>query len=197
MLIPDEFMVQELFLHRYYKEGLNPFRSMSGLTDDEIVRFMTAHFPDHSWFHADPQERIERRRKIESWLHHEFVSLGGRPQTAHPYYFTVNESPFLKEYGYYEGTPREIKIPLGVFSSKNVSFTYPDSFFSDWLRRNQSHPLYNHELNGKVFSLDELLVLLEEKAIPENVSMKTPSGEFQFYIEAQVWDYELLDSLNL
>jgi len=190
-------MIQELFLHKYYKEGLNPFRSMSDLTDDEIVCFMTAHFPGHSWFHADPKERIERRRKIESWLHHEFVLLGGRPQTEHPCYFTLNESPFLKEYGYYEGTPRVIKIPLSVFSSKNVSFTYPDSFFSDWLRRNQRHPLYNRELNGKVFSMDELLVLLEAKAIPENVYMKTQSGEFHFYIEAQVWDRDLLDSLNI
>ena len=40
---------------------------------------------------------------------------------------------------------------------------YPDSFFSDWLRRNQSHPLYNRESNGKGFSLDQLLVLLEKK----------------------------------
>jgi hypothetical protein len=45
--------------------------------------------------------------------------------------------------------------------------------------------------------MDELLVLLEEKAIPENVYMKTQSGEFHFYIEAQVWDCDLLDSLNI
>lgn len=103
----------------------------------------------------------------------------------------------LGESDYYEGTPREIKIPVNVFSSQNVSFTYPDSFFSDWLRRNQSHPLYNRELNGKGFSLDQLLVLLEKKAIPENVYMNTQSGEFHFYIEAQVWDYDLLDSLTI
>jgi hypothetical protein len=170
---------------------------MSDLSDDEIVCFMKAHFTDHSWFHADPKERIERRRKIESWLHHECVLLGGRPQTEHPCYFTLNESPFLKEYGYYEGTPREIKIPLSVFSSTNVSFTYPDSFFSEWLDRHQSDPLYHRELNGKVFSLGEMLQLLRNVAIPENVYMNTPSGGFQFYIEAQVWDYKLLDSFSI
>jgi hypothetical protein len=34
-------------------------------------------------------------------------------------------------------------------------------------------------------------------AIPENVSMNTQSGEFHFYIEAQVWDYDLLESLTI
>ena len=87
-------------------------------------------------------------------------------------------------------TEKKLNVPFS-------SFTYPDSFFSDWLRRNQSHPLYNRELNGKVFYMDQLLVLLEEKAIPEDVYMKTQSGEFQFYIEAQVWDYDLLDSLTI
>jgi len=34
-------------------------------------------------------------------------------------------------------------------------------------------------------------------AIPENVYMNTQSGEFYFYIEAQVWDYDLLESLTI
>ena len=190
-------MDDPLYLHRYYKDGLQPFRSTSELSDHEILRFMETHFPEHTWFHADPLARIARRRKIESWMYREFVSLGGKPETEHPCYFTLNESPFLKEFAYYEGTPREIRIPLSAFSSTNVSFTYPDSFFSEWLDRHQSDPLYLRELNGKVLSLDEMLQLLRNKAIPENVYMNTPSGGFQFYIEAQVWDYKLLDSFSI
>ncbi len=38
--------------------------------------------------------------------------------------------------------------------------------------------------------------LLRYKAIPENVYMNTPTGGFQFYIEAQVWDYKLLGSFS-
>jgi hypothetical protein len=34
-----------------------------------------------------------------------------------------------------------------------------------------------------------------KKAIPEKVYMNTQSGEFHFYIEAQVWDYDLFDSV--
>jgi hypothetical protein len=84
-----------------------------------------------------------------------------------------------------------------VFSSKNISFTYPDSFFSEWLSRNKGHALYDSELNGKVFSLEEMLVLLKNKVIPTNVYMDTPDCKFHFYVEAQVWDYNRLDTLKL
>jgi len=190
-------MNQTLYLYRYYKEGLNPFRSTSNLNDSEIIHFMKKHFPAHSWFHGNPKERIDRRRKIESWLHHQFLSSGGKPQTQHPCYFTLGESPFLKEFGYYEGNPSEVKIPLSAFSSRHISFTYPDSFFSEWLSRNKDHALYNNELNGKVFSLEEMLVLLKNKVIPNNVYMDTPFCRFHFYVEAQVWDYNLLDTLKI
>ena len=88
-------MNQTLYLYRYYKEGLNPFRSTSNLNDNEIIHFMEKHFPAHTWFHADPKKRIDTRRKIERWLHHKFLLLGGKPQTKHPCYFTLDESLFL------------------------------------------------------------------------------------------------------
>jgi len=190
-------MNQTLYLYRYYKEGLNPFRSTSNLNDNEIIHFMEKHFPTHSWFHANPKKRIDSRRKIESWLHHQFLLSGGKPQTKHPCYFTLGESSFLKEFGCYEGNPREVKIPLSTFSSRNISFTYPDSFFSEWLSCNKGHALYNNELNGKVFSLEKMLVLLKNKVIPNNVYMDTPLYKFHFYVEAQVWDYNLLDTLKI
>jgi hypothetical protein len=189
-------MQRELFLHRYYKEGLNPFRSVSELCDNEIIHFMEKHFPAHTWFHADPKERIARRRKVERWLHDEFLLLGGKPETEHPCYFTLGESSFLREFRYYEESPSEVKIPVDVFSSENISFTYPDSFFSDWLSRNKSHPLYNTELNGKVFSLEQILDLLRHHVIPEDAYMESPDCHFHFYIEAQVWDYQLIKMIG-
>lgn len=89
----------------------------------------------------------------------------------------------------------EIEIPLGLFSSKNISFTYPDSFFSEWLSRNKDHELYNNELNGKIFTIDEILNLLAQNKIPQNVQIDTAySYKFEFYIEAQVWDYDILNN---
>lgn len=189
-------MNQPFYLHRYYKPGLDPFRSTSELDDDEIADFMTQHFPEHSWFHEDPENRIARRRRIESWLHSEFCAKGGAPRTEHPCYFTLNDSPFLKANRYYPEVPCEVKLPLSAFSATKVSFTYPDSFFSDWLYRHPDHALYQPTLNGKVFTLTAMLELLELGAIPENTGMDTPSGPFEFYIEAQVWDYDLLEALR-
>src|ERR1041385_7460561 len=118
-------MQRGLFLHRYYKDGLKPFRSISDLNEREIIEFMEKEFPAHTWFHEDPTKRIERRRRIERWLLDEFLCLGGKPETEHPCYFTLGESPFLREFRFYEETPREVKIPLDIFSSENISFTYP------------------------------------------------------------------------
>jgi hypothetical protein len=81
-----------------------------------------------------------------------------------------------------------------LFSPQNISFTYPDSFFSEWLGRNREHELYNSELNGKIFTIDEILALLAQDKIPQNVQMDTAYYKFDFYIEAQVWDYDILNN---
>ncbi|MFK5913969.1 MAG: hypothetical protein QM484_06310 [Woeseiaceae bacterium] len=178
------------YLYRYFKTGMNPFKSTSELADDEILVFMKENFPNHNWFHANPKQRIRNRRKVEKWLHEEFIKTGGDPKTEHPCYFTLGASSFLKNFESFDGESIELKIPLNEFSSKHISFTYPDSFFSEWLSRNQSHPLFNKDLNGRVFTLDGLLELLRKDAIPIDQFMYTSSYEYQFYIEAQVWNLE-------
>jgi hypothetical protein len=185
-------MAAEHCIYRYFKLGTDPFKTISDLGDADIVLFMKENFPDHAWFHADPEERIRRRRIIEKWLFDEFVLSGGEPKTNHPCYFTLGKSAFLKESGSFDA---EIEVPLRLFSSKSISFTYPDSFFSDWLGRNKDHELYNNELNGKIFTIDEVLALLAQNKFPQNAQMDTAYGyKFDFYIEAQVWDYEILDN---
>jgi hypothetical protein len=182
-------MTANHFIYRYFKLGTHPFKSISDLGDDEIILFMSENFPDHSWFHTDPEKRIKKRREVEKWLFDEFVLSGGDPKTIHPCYFTLGKSPFLKESGFFDS---EIEVPLRLFSPKNISFTYPDSFFSDWLGRNEDHKLYTRELNGKLFTLDQILDLVSQNEIPQNVRMDDSFYPFEFYIEAQVWDYDIL-----
>jgi hypothetical protein len=185
-------MKADHFIYRYLKLGTKPFKSISDLCDDEIILFMKKNFPNHSWFHANPEKRIKNRREIEKWLFDKFVLSGGDPKTNHPCYFTLGKSAFLRESGSFDA---EIEIPLGLFSSRNISFTYPDSFFSEWLNRNKDHKLYNNQLNGKIFTIDEVLNLLTQNKIPQNVQMDTSYGyKFEFYIEAQVWDYDILNN---
>ena len=185
-------MKSDHYLYRYFKVGTNPFTSISDLADDEIILFMRQNFPNHEWFHADPEKRIATRREIEARLFDKFVVAGGEPKTNHPCYFTFGKSAFLSECGSFDA---EIEIPLRLFSPENISFTYPDSFFSAWLSRNKDHKLYNHELNGKIFTIAEVLNLLTENKIPQNVQIDTAYGyKFEFYIEAQIWDYDILNN---
>jgi hypothetical protein len=153
---------------------------------------MRQNFPGHEWFHTYPEKRIANRREIETWLFDKFVLAGGEPKTNHPCYLTLGKSAFLRERGSYDA---EIEIPLGLFSPQNISFTYPDSFFSVWLSRNKDHELYNQELNGRIFTIEEVLNLVTENTIPQNVQMDTAYGyQFEFYIEAQVWDWDILSN---
>lgn len=184
-------MAADHFIYRYFKLGTHPFKSISDFCDAEIIVFMRRNFPDHSWFHDNPEERIRRRRRIENWLLDQFVLSGGEPKTNHPCYLTLGKSAFLRESGAYDA---EIEIPLQLFSSKNISFTYPDSFFSESLSRRRDHELYNSELNGRLFTIDEVLDLLTQNKFPQNVQMDTPYYKFDFYIEAQVWDYDILNN---
>jgi hypothetical protein len=184
-------MNRDHYLYRYFKVGTNPFKTISDLCDDEIILFMRENFPGHEWFHAHPEKRIANRRQIEAWLFDRFIVAGGEPKTTHPCYFTLGKSAFLRERGSYDA---EIEIPLDLFSTENISFTYPDSFFSVWLSRNKDHELYNQELNGRIFRLEEVLNLVTENKIPENVQIDTAYGyKFEFYIEAQVWDWDILN----
>jgi len=175
---------------------MKPFKSTSDFSDGEIVPFMEKNFPKHRWFHADPEERIKTRRNIENWLHGNFISSGGKPKTGHPCYFTLENSPFLQEFESFEGESKEVKIPLSLFSCENISFTYPDSFFSKWLSQNKDHYLYDEELNGKIFKLNEVLSLLDSGRIPKNVYMDTQNYKYHLYIEAQAWDYSILDNFQ-
>lgn len=175
---------------------MNPFRSISELHDSEIPVFMKQHFPNHRWFHANPEQRIRNRRKVEKWLYEEFVKIGGKPETTYPCYFTLGASPFLSKFESFEGETVEIKIPLKNFSSNEISFTYPDSFFSAWLSKNKNHPLFDKQLSGRVFTIEKLNELVSQGAIPSDQSIDIKYYEYQFYIEAQVWNYGKLFSNN-
>ena len=110
-------MKQDQYLYRYFKFGTNPFKSISDLCDDEIIAFMRQNFPNHEWFHADPEKRIAKRREIETWLFDQFVAAGGEPKTNHPCYFTLGKSPFLGERGSFDA---QLEIPLRCVKRQDI-----------------------------------------------------------------------------
>ena len=86
----------------------------------------------------------------------------------------------------------EIRIPLDVLSAADVSFTFPDSMVSRWLADEKLPAYYRPEFHGIVFTLPEILSLVEKHGLPEEnweVALPPDTGS---YIEAQVWNRELL-----
>ena len=86
----------------------------------------------------------------------------------------------------------EIRIPLSVFRKFDVSFTYPDSMISRWFSREKPVEYYQSELHGKVFTLSEILSVVEKKGMPEEDWETRLPKRLAPYIEAQVWNRELL-----
>ena len=97
----------------------------------------------------------------------------------------VEVAPDLERHG-------EIRIPLTKFTKFDVSFTYPDSMISRWFGREKPEEYYQAELHGKVFTLSEILVIVEKKGLPEEEWESNLPWNLAPYIEAQVWNHELL-----
>ena len=89
-------------------------------------------------------------------------------------------------------TTTEIEVPLTLFEECDVSFTYPDSMVSFLLAREKESAYYLPDFHGKVFTLSEILSIVESSGLPgEKWGTNLPSA-MPNYIEAQVWKYEPL-----
>jgi hypothetical protein len=80
----------------------------------------------------------------------------------------------------------EIRFPLSKFTKFDVSYTYPDSMISRWFGREKPAGYYQGELHGKVFTLSEILAILEKKGLPEEEWETNLPRNLAPYIEAQV-----------
>ena len=72
---------------------------------------------------------LEERRSAEKWLYSELVKKGKQPHLKSPLYFVLGEcDDFFKEGGFFSGaSPENLQLPLSLFDSNMISFTYPDS----------------------------------------------------------------------
>jgi len=178
--------MQTLFY--YYKKSLQPFRSMMELSNAEVNEFMRANLPEESFFHKNPERYIKRRRETESWLHQAFCSMGGEPSTFYPIYMTLGRASYIESQGIYT---EYLQLPLSLFSEKNISFTYPDSYVSRWLAETQND-YFNSEIHGKIFTLLDLSRLLSDETV-HNDAWRSTGRKYDFFIEAQIWDTEPLN----
>jgi len=181
------------FLTHYYKTGEPPFRSLSALADSEALR-IASEFRNETALVYRRFKKYEKywskRRETEQWLRNEFIKKGGQPKTEYPHYMVLGESSYIHEG--YEGKCSEIRIPLSAFNKQEISFTYPDSMVSRWLEE-QKHEIYYHsDYHGKVFTLPEILKLTAQYGIPEQEWKHEPDRAYDFFVEAQIWNFEPL-----
>lgn len=166
------------------------------------------------WVHSG---YLRDRQRVEAWLHNEFISKGKKPHLGHPLYFVLGENDdfFCKNGFFSDKDPEKLQLPLELFSSDMISFTYPDSMTS--LNIVSPPPLDTYELrprddgriptleeiedemrkfgdfhrkpqHGQVFTLAEIEDVVGKYGLPGMKWKEDPKWRIDRYIEVQVWD---------
>jgi hypothetical protein len=182
------------YLTYYYSIDKEPFQSLSALSDEEAIDIMEK-LCDDTLFGArfkNPAQYLKDRKDTEQWVREGFSAKGGRPKDKYPISMVLGSSKWLIEAAPDRKKHGEIRIPLSVFRECDVSFTYPDSMISRWFGRDKPIEYYQAELHGKVFTIPEILSIVEKKGMPEENWETNLPKSLAPYIEAQVWNRELL-----
>jgi hypothetical protein len=182
------------YLTYYYERGTEPFRSLSALPDEKALKIMEK-LRDDTLFGArfkDPAQYMRDRKQTEQWVREEFIAKGGRPRAAYPIPMVLGTSKWLVKQAPNPDAHGEIRIPLSAFTEHDVSFTYPDSMISLWFGRDKPVEYYLPEYHGKVFTVSEILSIVESKGLPEEEWETNLPSDLAPYIEAQVWNHEPL-----
>ena len=182
------------YLTHYYLSSNKPFQSLSALTDEEAIRIMEKLGDDTNFGECfkNPRQYLQNRRASEQWVYDAFVAKGGKPQAAYPISMVLGSSKWLVDNAPDPDKHAEIRVPLSLFSEYDISFTYPDSMISRWFGLEKPEGLYIPALHGRVFTLSEILLIVEEKGMPEEDWGIDLPKNLAPYIEAQIWNHDLL-----
>lgn len=178
----------QMILTHYHHSDDQPFQTLSALAEDEALntisnlRGRTGAVYDRF---SNPQKYLRRRQETEGWIRQEFTRKGGQPVAAYPQYFVVERAIWIEEG--FNGQSSAIQIPLSAFNPEQVSFTYPDSMISYWLRNQTDEEFYHPEYHGQVFVLSEICKIIDEFGVPDEEWRTDGTRKYDLFIEAQVW----------
>ena len=182
------------FLTYYYSLDKEPFQSLSQLSDEEAIKIMELLCDDTPFGERfkNPVQYLQNRKETEQWVRAAFIEKGGRPKDEYPISMVLGSSKWMVNASPDKHRHGEIRIPLSLFTKFDVSFTYPDSMISRWMGEEKPDAFYQAELHGKVFTLFEIMTIVEKRGMPEeDWEVKLPEN-LAPYIEAQVWNHDLL-----
>ncbi len=179
------------YLTHYYNSDKGPFHSLSALPDAEAIQIMQQLCDDTPYGarFKDPVQYLHERKATEQWVRDAFIAKGGRPTHPYPIPMVLGSSKWLAEVSPDPAKHGEIRIPLSLLTEDDVSFTYPDSMISRWFARDKPVEFYQAELHGHIFTLTEILLLVEKRGMPEEEWEPALPRYLAPYIEAQVWNH--------
>lgn len=159
-----------MILTHYHHKNDRPFQTLSSVSDEKALSIIASlkartgsvyrrFVREASQDENRPAEYLSHRRATESWLRDEFIKKGGKPTTEYPQYFVVDLSAWIEEG--YNGQSKAIQIPISAFDADRVSFTYPDSMISYWLKSQTEQDFYHPKYHGKVFRLSGIQEIID------------------------------------
>jgi hypothetical protein len=178
-----------MMLTHYYHKEEPPFRSLSVLNIEEALTIATQlQAKEGSVYRRfkQPKKYLEARIATEKWLKEEFIKKGGEPKTTFPFYMVIENSTWIEEG--YNGQSKKIQISVSEFNLKEISFTYPDSMISYWLKDKKQEPFYQPDYHGQVFRLDEIVQIIKKSGITVEEWKLEKTRKYDIFIEAQIWN---------
>lgn len=176
------------FLYHYYELDNGPFRNITAYGLEKAKSIQNQNLK--GWNSKRPDNYINLRFSLEKRIREQFILKGGKPNRNDPFYFTLGECDWAKSWYI---NPDIIKIPLTDFKPDHISFTYPDSMVSFQFYDEPKLVTYRKDCNGQIFLLSEIKNLINEYGIPSEEKCQTEERlKYDKYIEAQVWDDEII-----
>jgi hypothetical protein len=177
-----------MMLTHYHHQNDDPFQNLSALADEEALSVISNLRDREGTVYrrfSNPEQYLKQRREAESWVRQEFIKKGGQPATAYPHYFVVERAKWIEEG--YSGNSCVIQFPVSAFQSEQVSFTYPDSMISYWLKSQTNQVFCRPEYHGQVFVLSEISRIIDTFGAPNEEWRTEEARKYDLFIEAQVW----------
>ena len=186
-----------MILTHYYHQNDRPFQTLSSLSEvaalEVISSFRLRTGAVYRRF-SNPVAYLKKRRLTENWLRDEFIKKGGQPLVQYPQYFVIARSTWIEE-GYH-GQSKAVQLPISAIDPDRVSFTYPDSMISYWLKSQTDRDFYHPEYHGQVFRLSEIHKIIGQFGIPTREWETDAIRKYDLFIEAQVWENSFDFSIN-
>ncbi len=177
-----------MLLTHYHHKNDAPFQNLSSLADKDALSVISS-LSDRAGSvyrrFRNPEQYLKQRRETEHWVRQEFIKKGGQPVSVYPHYFAIEQAKWI-EAGY-NGESLAVQFPVSAFQPEQVSFTYPDSMISYWLKGQTDEAFYRPEYHGQVFVLSEISKIIDAFGIPDEEWRTEEIRKYDLFIEAQVW----------